>query len=91
MATDNKHIVIFKNDTITLTHHEIQGYWLHDKTQGMNLSMRAKTEQEAFIQALTYYQKSYADATKKLKDITNKVDSFLDKFRDDEEMRPENY
>jgi hypothetical protein len=91
MNTPIKHVVIFKNDTITLTHHEIQGYWLYDKTQGMNLAMRAKTEQDAFIQAIMYYQKSYSEATKKFKDITKKVDSFLEQFRDDEQMRPENY
>lgn len=91
MATENKHIVIFKNETITLTHHEIQGYWLYDKLEGMNLAMRAKTEHEAFAEAIKHYQKYYAEATKKLKDITKKVDDFVSQFVDDEDMRPENY
>jgi len=32
------------------------GFWLHDKTRGMNLSIRAKTAEAAFVEALTYYQ-----------------------------------
>jgi hypothetical protein len=86
-----KHIVIFKNDTITLTHHEIQKYWLYDKAAGMNLAMRAETEHEAFAEAIGYYQERLAQTKKELKDITKKVDSFLEQFRDDEDMRPENY
>lgn len=43
-------------DTLSLTEQK-NGFWLYDKTRGMNLSMRAKTEQAAFVEALTYYQK----------------------------------
>jgi len=91
MNTTNKHTLIFKNDTITLTYHEVQKYWLYDKIEGMNLAMRAKTEQEAFAEAITHYQKRLTETKKELKDINQKVNSFLDQFRDDEEMRPENY
>ncbi|UNY40466.1 hypothetical protein KLEP7_gp82 [Pseudaeromonas phage vB_PpeM_ KLEP7] len=32
------------------------GWWLWDETRGMNLGMREKTRDEAFISALEYYQ-----------------------------------
>ena len=36
------------------------GFWLYDATRGMNLSMRAKSSTDAFVEALTYYQKRLA-------------------------------
>ena len=33
------------------------GFWLYDKTLGMNLAIRAKSEEAAFVKALHYYQK----------------------------------
>lgn len=32
------------------------GFWLYDKTRGMNLAMKEKTAQDAFVKALSYYQ-----------------------------------
>ena len=91
MNATNKHTVIFKNDTIVLSYHEREKFWLYDKIAGMNLAMRAETEQEAFAEAITHYQKRLIETKKELKDITKKVDSFLEQFRDNEEMRPEHY
>ena len=31
------------------------GFWLYDDTRGMNLAMREKTEEAAYIEALEYY------------------------------------
>ncbi len=61
---------VFKNDTITLS--KVVGkeeYWLYDTTRGMNLSMRAKTEQAAFIEALMYYQKRLSKVEGELVDV----------------------
>lgn len=57
--------------------HGWDGYWLWDKTQGMNLAMRAKTEREAFVEALKYYQNRQPEIEKELKDLKAKVNRFL--------------
>lgn len=67
------------SDTITLSECN-DGFWLHDATRGMNLSMRAKSATVAFTEALTYYQKRL---TKIETDYTNlhlKVDLFVSQF-----------
>ncbi len=81
-----KHISIFKNETIDLTKPPSKDdFWLYDKTRGMNLAMSAKTEREAFIQALTYYQKRLTEVEKDLKDIETKVEKFVSNFIDNED------
>jgi hypothetical protein len=61
------------------------GFWLYDKTRGMNLSMRAKSEQAAFVEALTYYQDRLSRVERELKDLTSKVDVFVSQFTDNED------
>lgn len=73
------HIVIFKNETITLSKHK-EDYWLYDKTRGMNLAMGTKTEQEAFISALTYYQKRLCEVEKMFNSLEDKVNNFVESF-----------
>ena len=68
--------------TISLCH---DGYWLYDKTRGMNLSMRAKTSDDAFVEALTYYQKRLADVEKAHNCLQSRVDSFVNQFVEDNE------
>lgn len=76
-----KHIIIFKNETITLTKDPNKDdFWLYDKTRGMNLAMNAKTEQEAFVLALTYYQKRLSEVEKEFNSLKDKVDSFVESF-----------
>ena len=52
----------------------------------MNVSMRAKTQGDAFVEAITYYQKR----TKKVEDELDKlqkiVNRFIDSISDDEEI-----
>jgi len=60
-------------------------YWLYDKTRGMNLAMRAATEQEAFVKALTYYQDHLQQVEGELKALKNLVESFVDAVQGDEE------
>lgn len=61
------------------------GFWLYDKTRSMNLSMRAKTEREAFVDALEYYQKRLMETEKTYADLKTKVDAFVAQFVDDDE------
>jgi len=82
MANNNKHI--FKNDTITLT--ECNGFfWLYDKTRGMNLAMRAKTEQCAFVKALEFYQKRLSTVETDFKELNAKVNTFIKAISIDED------
>lgn len=60
------------------------GFWLYDKTRGMNLSMRAQTEQQAFLEALIYYQKRLIEVEKDHNELAKKVESFVSQFVDDE-------
>lgn len=59
------------------------GYWLYDKTRGINLSMRAKTPTDAFVEALGYYQRRLADVERDHKALSTKVDAFVAQFADD--------
>lgn len=72
------------SDTLTMSLCR-DGYWLYDKTRGMNLSMRAKTSEDAFVEALTYYQKRLADVEKAYNCLQSRVDSFVNQFVDDSE------
>lgn len=73
------HTTIFKNETITLSKHvDKEDYWLYDKTRGMNLAMNAKTEQEAFVLALTYYQKRLKAVEKDFRLLRDRVNTFIE-------------
>ena len=75
---------IFKTETLMLTkdHH---GYWLWDETRAMNLAMKADSERDAFIKALKYYQHRLTEVEGEYRELTKKVDSFLDQFKEDED------
>jgi hypothetical protein len=60
-------------------------YWLFDKTRGMNLAMGADTPQDAFVEALTYYQSRLLEMEKKHKELKDKVDVFLNQFKETDE------
>ena len=70
---------VFKLDTLSLTECN-DGYWLYDTVVGMNISMRAKTEQAAYIEALLYYQKRLQQVKNEYKELNNKVENFLSQF-----------
>lgn len=57
-----------------------RGFWLYDSTRGMNLSMRAKTPQDAFVEALTYYQERLKEVEQNYKELSEKVDAFVAQF-----------
>jgi len=75
---------IFKTETLCLTECA-DGLYLYDTTQGMNLSMRAKSEQAAFIEALLYYQKRLTKMETDYKILNNKVNVFVSQFDRDED------
>jgi hypothetical protein len=62
------------------------GFWLYDETRGMNLSIRAKTAEAAFVKALTYYQKRLLEVEKAHNELTQKVDAFVSQFVEPEEL-----
>ena len=72
-------------DTISLTEAK-DGFWLYDKTRGMNLAMRAKTEQAAFIEALTYYQKRTKEVEDNLASLQSAADVFADHVRQERDI-----
>jgi hypothetical protein len=70
---------VFKTETLSL-HECTDGYFLYDYVVGMNISMRAETEQDAYIEALMYYQKRLTEVKKDFKDMHNKVYNFIEQF-----------
>ncbi len=74
---------VFKNDTLSLYECN-DGYYLYDYVLGMHISMRAKTEQDACIEALLYYQKKLTEVKTDYKILNDKVEGFLSQFYIDE-------
>ena len=71
-------------DTLTLSEcHD--GFWLYDKTRGMNLSMRAKTPTDVFVAALTYYQSRTSAVETEYRTLRGLVDAFVSHFTDDDD------
>ncbi len=62
-----------------------KGYWLYDKTRGMNLAMRAETPTDAFVEALHYYQKRLTLREQELAALQSKVDAFVEQFTEPDE------
>lgn len=56
------------------------GFWLYDETLGMNLSMGAKTERDALVEALEYYQNRLTKQEKALNNLRAKVEAFVTLF-----------
>jgi len=77
---------VFKNDTLSLVECT-DGYFLYDTVVGMNIAMRSKTEQDACIEALLYYQRRLQEVKSDYEDLNNKVESFLCQFDRDEQLR----
>jgi len=78
-------VAIKLSDTLTLCEYQSPkngsfGWWLYDNTRGMNLAMRAATEQAAFVEALEYYQYRTAMVEAELNSLKEKVDKFVSQF-----------
>ena len=75
---------VFKIDTLSLVECT-DGYYLYDTIVGMNIAMRAKTEQDAYIEALLYYQKRLQIVKFDYKTLNDKVEGFISQIdRNDE-------
>lgn len=61
------------------------GFWLYDETRGMNLAMRAKTAEAAYLEALKYYQERLTEVENNYNNLKAKVDHFVGQFVDDDE------
>jgi hypothetical protein len=72
------------NETLQISEHH-DGWWLYDFTQGMNLGMRAKTKDDAFVEALTYYQERMQLVEKKFTYLESKVRNFVRQFEYDDD------
>ena len=70
--------------TITLSECT-DGFWLYDKTRGMNLAMSEKSKDLAFLAALEYYQERLQHVESEYKTLKTKVDNFIEQFLPDEE------
>ena len=66
-------------DTLILSECK-NGWWLYDKVVGMNLGIRCKSPDAAFVEALTYYQERLTLAEENLKSLSEKVEIFVDQF-----------
>ena len=76
------------SDTLILCEYESggsKGYWLWDDTRGGNLAMRAKSERQAFVETLHYYQERLKDIEQRYSDLKDKVDTFVSQFDEDDE------
>ena len=61
------------------------GFWLYDDTRGMNLSMKAKTKDDAFVEALMYYQRRLKQVEEWYSSLKSKVDQFVGQFAEEDQ------
>lgn len=74
--------LVIETDGFTVSEYS-DGYWLWDSYKEMNLSMHAKTSEEAFTEALEFYQERLAQVEKKHAELRAKVNGFLALFQTD--------
>jgi hypothetical protein len=83
MNDKNKHRLVFKVDTFSLVECS-DGYWLYDYVIEMNIACRSKTEQDACIEALLYYQRRLTQVKKEYKDLRDKVENFVSQLTEED-------
>ena len=64
------------DDTLSIVENK-KGFWIHDKTRGINISMKEKDKDLAFFKALKYYQKRLLTVESELKEANTKLDDIL--------------
>lgn len=82
MAKVISHRMINESTTITECS---DGWWLYDENRGMNLSMKAKSEVEALIEALESYQDRLKKINSDYEDLESIVDVFVYQFIKEDE------
>ena len=68
---------VYRGDTFVM-HECSDGYYLYDYVVGVSISMRAKTEQDAYIEAIKYYQKHTQALVDDNLSLNSKLDSIID-------------
>jgi len=79
-----KNTTLVLTDSLTMSECR-DGYWLYDYTRGMNLSVKAKTQEDAFVEALTYYQRRTKKVEDELKKLSQSVSVFINSVSDEDE------
>lgn len=64
------------SETLTLSEFT-DGFWLYDETREMNLSMKAKTETEALVETITYYQNRLREVEQQYTELFKHVKTFV--------------
>lgn len=72
------------SETLTISECS-DGFWLYDDTRGMNLAMRAESREIALLEALEYYQRRLQTVESDHRDLSAKVDNFVNQFINDDE------
>ena len=70
-------------ETLSLSEYR-DGWWLHDKTRGQNLSMRAKAPEDALVESITYYQRRLAKVEGDYKELRCLVDNFVEQVHSED-------
>lgn len=70
-------------DTLTISEC-IDGFWLYDLLQSCNISMKAKTERDALVEGLKYYQSRYNKLENEYRVLNNNVQKFISSVSDNE-------
>ena len=60
-------------------------WWLYDDRAGMNIGMREKTRDDAFVHAINYWAKRALKAELAHEQLQSKVDAFVSQFVEAEE------
>ncbi len=82
--TKFSNVSVYKDATLSLMQCR-DGLWLYDETRGMNLAIRAKTEQSAFVSALHYYQERLKTVETELRALESKVTAFVESVSSEED------
>ncbi len=75
--------VVKLSETLTISEYGSggsSGFWLYDETRRMNLAIRAKSETDAFVDALHYYQKRLMKVEQEYAALRKQVDVFVSQF-----------
>ena len=79
--------IIDLSETLSISEYKTggqTGFWLYDETRGMNLAIRAKSETDAFVEALLYYQERLTEVETAYTELNRKVKTFVDQFIEDD-------
>ena len=65
--------------------HPDSGFWLYDSDAGINLAMRADSERQSLLAALTYWKSRFQQLERVHSDMAKEVNRFITIFKPDEE------